>query len=139
MSLRTHLRLLLIGTVAWLVFWVLGLPSYYQQYSTTTMLWFDGLLLIVLVPVFLRMLRRVRASRRIGFSLWLAFYLTVPLAIYDWLYCGVILEHGLSFLALYWYATVYYVIPWLVLPACAVWLNRFGFSPADSHRVAPTD
>ena len=124
MSPRAHRKLLLLGIIAWGAFWVIGLPSYYQQYSTTVMVWFDALLLLPLNAIFTRMLRRVRANRRLTTSLWIAFYFTGPLALYDWLYCGVLLGHGLAFISRYWYVSVYYVIPWLVLPACAAWLNR---------------
>jgi len=58
--------------------------------------------------------------------LWLAFYFTVPLALYDYLYCGLLLGHGLGFLARYWYLTVYYLIPWRVLPALSLHLERRG-------------
>ena len=45
---RGHIRLLLIATLVWAAFWVGGLPSYYQQYSTLFMAFFD---LVILVPV----------------------------------------------------------------------------------------
>lgn len=88
------------------------------------MAWFDSVLALVLIPVFYRVLSRVRLDRRLARSLWIAFYVTVPLAIYDWFYCGVFLGHGLHFLVRYWYVSVYYVIPWIMLPACALVLNR---------------
>lgn len=113
-----------MGTLAWVVFWVLGLPSYYQQYSTSFMVGFDALLLPLLAVAFTRSLGRVRPGRRLAVSLWMAFYFTVPLAIYDWLYCGVFLRHELAFVSRYWYVSVYYVIPWILLPACVAWLNR---------------
>jgi hypothetical protein len=90
------------------------------------MLWFDALVLIPLSAVFLLVLSRAPQKRRTTLSLWMAFYFTVPLAVYDWLYCGVLQGHGLGFLWRYWYLSVYYVIPWLVLPCMAVVLNRRG-------------
>ena len=126
MTRRAHLRLFLVYTIAWAAFWAAGLPSYYQQYSRTFMIWLDGLVLIPLSVVFLLVLRRAPQTRRIGLSLWMAFYFTVPLAVYDWLYCGVFLGHGLGFLRRYWYLSVYYVIPWPLLPSLAAVLNRRG-------------
>ncbi|HEX9071255.1 MAG TPA: hypothetical protein VF852_04815 [Pseudolabrys sp.] len=124
MDARTHLKLFVIATVAWALFWVIGLPAYYQQYSTPFMVWFDALALLPLGLIFLLVLRRVRPGRRMQRSLWMAFYFTVPVAIYDWLYCGLFLGYGLSFVLVYWYLSVYYVLPWLVLPVCAAFLNR---------------
>jgi len=103
MTRRAHLRLFLVYTIAWAVFWAAGLPSYYQQYSRTFMIWFDVLVLIPLVVVFLLVLRRAPQSRRLTLSLWMAFYFTVPLAVDDWLYCGVFLGHGLGFVWRYWW------------------------------------
>jgi hypothetical protein len=114
MNLRKHLRLLGIVTAAWLLFWVAGLPDYYQQYSTQAMVVFD---FAVLPPLWFATYWSVRKSRnRFANSLWLAFYFTVPLFFYDYLFCGVYLRHGLAFLWDYWYLTVYYILPWLILP-----------------------
>jgi hypothetical protein len=107
MNSRAHLRFLLLFTAAWAAFWVCGLPSNYQQYSRTFMIWFDALVLIPLSAIFLVSLNRVPPRRRMAVSLWMAFYFSVPLAFYDWLYCGVFLGHGIEFVWRYWYLSVY--------------------------------
>lgn len=119
-----HLRLLALGTVAWLVFWIVGLPDYYQQYSTKAMIWFDLVLAVVLVPVLFWVFRGVRRERRLVVSWWIALYFTAPLALYDWLYCGVYLGHGGAFVWRYWYVSVYYVVPWVLVPGVALLANR---------------
>jgi len=134
MRRRTHLRLLLVATLAWAAFWAAGLPSYYQQYSRPFMIWFDALVLIPLSGAFLFVLRQAPQHRRIALSLWMAFYFTVPLAIYDWLYCGVFLSHGLAFLSHYWYLSVYYVIPWPVILCLAAVLNRLDTARGGGDR-----
>ena len=48
----------------------------------------------------------------------------MPLALYAWLYCGVWLAHGYRFIWQYWYLTIYYAIPWILLPLTALLLNR---------------
>jgi len=122
MTLHKHLRLLAIVTAAWLLFWIAGLPDYYRQYSTQTMIVFD---VAVLPPLWYIGYRSFRKSRKpIASSLWLAFYFVVPLFIYDYLYCGVYLRHGLAFLWDYWYLTVYYILPWLIYPPTAQWLDH---------------
>jgi hypothetical protein len=121
---RGHLRLFLLGTFAWVVFWLAGLPDYYQQYSSVALVWFEIVLFLASVVLAHAVLRRVRHERRIAISCWIAFYFTVPLAVYDWLYCGLYLGAGLSFLWRYWYLTTYYVIPWPLLPGIALLLNR---------------
>jgi hypothetical protein len=125
MTARAHLRVLVVATAAWGLFWVLGWPSYYQQYSFRPMFWFCVALLPVIAAVTVFILRRVAAERRLPVACWLAFYFTVPLAFYDSLYCGIYLRYGLGFLTAFWYLTLFYVVPWLMLPATAIAMNRW--------------
>lgn len=124
MTLRSHGGVFLIATAVWTGFWLAGLPSYYQQYSNLLMIWLDSLVLIPIAAIVYFVLRRIRPERRLTTALWLAFYFTVPLAVYDWLYCGLYLGHGVQFFSKYWYLTVYYAIPWVLLPFVALLLNR---------------
>jgi len=121
---HNHIRLLLIATCVWAGFWVGGLPSYYQQYSTTSMVIFDLVVLVPITVLVYLVVRGLKRERRLKVSVWFAFYFTVPLAIYDWIYCGVYLGHGIQFLARFWYLSVYYVIPWIVMPMVALILNH---------------
>ena len=88
------------------------------------MVWFDFLVLIPISAIVYFVLKRLRPERRLTIALWLAFYFTVPLALYDWLYCGLYLGHGIQFVFKYWYLSVYYAIPWVLLPLVALLLNR---------------
>jgi len=115
---------LLVATLAWVAFWLGGLPSYYQQYSVRFMVVFVLVVLVPIPAIAHLVLRRVRRQARLRLAGWYAFYFTVPLAFFDWLYCGVFLGHGAQFLARFWYLSIYYAIPWLVLPAVALLLNR---------------
>ena len=124
MSSRGHIRIFVFATIVWAGFWLLGLPAYYQQYSNKAMIWYDALLLLPIAAVFFLLLRRVRPARRMTIALWYAFYFTVPLFVYDWLFCGVYLGYGLGFLSRYWYLTVYYAIPWVMLPILVLILEK---------------
>jgi hypothetical protein len=88
------------------------------------MLGFDLLVLLPISVVLYFVLRRVARRHRMSMALWIAFYFTLPLAVYDWLYCGLVLGRGIGFLWEYWYLTVYYAIPWLLAPAIALLVNR---------------
>jgi hypothetical protein len=94
MTIRDHIGVFLIATLVWAGFWLAGLPSYYQQYSDVQMIWFLSLVLIPIAAIVYLVLRRLRPETRLAVALWLAFYFTVPLAVYDWLYCGLYLGHG---------------------------------------------
>lgn len=123
MSAKGHVRVFVIATLAWAGFWVLGLPSYYHQYSRATMIALSLALLPPIVAVSYALLKPLPPSRRLRRAAWFAFYFSVPLAAYDWLYCGVYLDYGVRFLLVFWYLTLFYFIPWVVLPATAIVLN----------------
>jgi hypothetical protein len=121
MALYGHMRLLFIVSLAWLLFWIAGLPAYYRQYSMITMVIFD---LVILPPIWFVVYRSVKHSKPgkgLKVSLWWSFYISIPLFIYDLIYCGIYLGHGADFLWKYWYLTVYYILPWLIFPL-AGWL-----------------
>lgn len=110
-----HVRLLGLATLVWLGFWIAGLPDYYQQYSFTAMLAFSIALVPAIVLIAWRTIGRARIDQRKQLGFWLSFYFTVPLLVFDYLYCGLYLGIGWRFLAGYWYLTVFYFIPWLIL------------------------
>ena len=128
MRARGHTKIFAIVTAVWMAFWIIGLPDYYQQYSFLFMLTFDAAILAPLSFIIYWVLKHTPPRFRVTLSLWLAFYITVPLFLYDYLYCAVYLGHRWSFLSEFWYLSAYYAIPWLLCPAIAHWLNR-----RDSH------
>lgn len=122
MTTRHHLRLLVLATLVWAGFLVVGLPEYYRQYSSRLMVAFDVLVLIPISVVFL--LGRVPSRQRMRIALWIAFYFTVPLAVNDSLYCGLVLGFGFRFVVEFWYLTVYHFIFWFLAPAVVWSINR---------------
>lgn len=123
MKLTQHLGLLAQASAVWFAFWLLGLPAYYQQYSTEA-LGIASILLSVLISLAaLWVLARSKPEVRMQRAVWLSFYYTVPFAVLDSLYCGFYLGHGAVYLLQYWYLTVFYITPWLTfIPT--VWLLR---------------
>ncbi|HSI04629.1 MAG TPA: hypothetical protein VLC93_09140 [Myxococcota bacterium] len=108
----------------WSAFWLCGLPDYYQQYTFTWLAIASALILPPVVWAGARVLSRSRPERRLGKSLWLAFYMTAPFFLLDAWYCGLYLGHGTAYLSRYWYLTIYYVIPWFVFVPTAWHFNR---------------
>jgi len=124
MKLQKHIRLLTLVSIAWLLFWLAGLPDYYQQYSMTFMIIFD---LIILPPIWFiiyRSAKHTKPGRALKVCLWWSFYISVPLFIYDLFYCGFYLGHHASFLTKYWYLTVYYIFPWILFPPTGWFVER---------------
>jgi hypothetical protein len=123
MTPRRHLGLLLQGSVAWLAFWLIGWPAYYQQYSTVAMAVASILLSVAISLAAIALLLREREPTRIRRAFWLSVYYTAPFLLLDAVYCGWYLGHGARFLATYWYLTIFYVTPWLTFMSTA-WLLR---------------
>jgi hypothetical protein len=123
MNLRSHIKISFIVTAVWGLFWLLGWPDYYQQYSTRLM----AIFVIALIPLFwiliFRMLRSIE-RKRIYKSIILTIYFTVPFFIYDYIYCGMYLGDGMKFLTKYWYLTIFYIIPWIMVPLTAAWIEN---------------
>ena len=105
--------------LAWLGFWLLGLPDYYQQYSHTAVAVGCVLLSVLISLAALFVLLRLRPERRPRYAFWIALYYTVPFALLDAAYCGAYLGHGVAYLWRYWYLSVFYLTPWLTLPLLA--------------------
>ncbi|MBI5483509.1 MAG: hypothetical protein HY888_03480 [Deltaproteobacteria bacterium] len=124
MTVAKHITLFVQGISVWALFWLAGLPDYYQQYSQVTMAVFCILLSVVISLAALYFLRRGRPETRLSRAIWISFYFTVPLAILDWLYCGVYLGHGAYFPVRYWYLTLFYFTPWLTFVPTALLLRR---------------
>jgi hypothetical protein len=124
MPTATHLSLFVQGLLVWALFWLAGLPGYYQQYSPVAMAVGCILLSVAISLWALWILLHKRSETRLRRAVWISFYFTVPFALLDGLYCGVYLGHGAAFLWRYWYLTVFYFTPWLTLVPMAVLLNR---------------
>jgi hypothetical protein len=120
---KRHITILLQASFVWFAFWVLGLPDYYQQYSQTAIA-IGSIILTVLIGLSaVWFLRYGRDENRMQRALWISFYYTVPLAIYDSLYCGVYLGHGANYIYKYWYLSIFYLTPWITFPPTAWLLN----------------
>jgi hypothetical protein len=123
MNAKRHVTMLLQATVVWFAFWVIGLPDYYQQYSQVGIA-IGSIILSVLISLSaVWFLRYGRDENRMQRALWVSFYYSVPLAIYDYLYCGLYLGHGADYLTKYWYLSVFYLTVWLTFPPTAWLLN----------------
>jgi len=124
MKLKTHMRIFLVASLIWFVFLLAGMPEYYLQYSDQTMILFVLILLIPISLILVFVFKRIKQKKRMKIAVWYAFYFTVPFFIYDSIYCGVLLDHGIKFIIIFWFLSIYYLIPWVLFPVIATVLNR---------------
>ncbi|CAF1362936.1 unnamed protein product [Rotaria magnacalcarata] len=115
-GLKTHLTLLLIGFISWAIFVVIGLPDYYQSWSFTAKIVVCIVVTILYFPLAAFILRKIDNKEYFNNSLWLAFYLTLPLFIYDYTLIVLIGGDNLSFVFTYWYLSLFYVSFWIQFP-----------------------
>lgn len=128
-SFLSHGRLLLIAIGTWCIFWILGWPDYYRQYSTVALAVFSSLLSVAISLAALVAMRAIRPERRLAVAVRISFYFTVPFAALDFAYSGLYLGHGISFVQTYWYLTIFYLIPWLSFVPMAMLLGRRADRP----------
>ena len=122
--MRQHLYYFTVATALWMAYFLLGLPSgYFQRWSPALQFWVVvALPSAALAAIGWLRFRRLARGDAMGLAALMAFHFTVPLAVYDWLYLGAYRGFGWSFLYTHWYLSVFYVIPWMLLPAFA-WLS----------------
>ena len=68
--------------------------------------------------------------------LWWSFYISFPLFVYDFIYCGFYLGHSVGFLSKYWYITVYYILPWLIFPITGLLVDKGRVSISNPKEVS---
>ncbi|MEM1249669.1 MAG: hypothetical protein AAGK22_25060 [Acidobacteriota bacterium] len=121
MTLVKHLKLLAYSFVTWLTFYLVGLPEYYQQWP----LWAKiavvvGVNLLYFPATRYTLDRFWNDGHHVRNSYWLAFYLTLPLFVYDYLLLALYKGLGIGFVVPYWYLTFFYFSFWIQFP----WVAR---------------
>ena len=125
MSASMHCRLIAYSFVTWLSFYLIGLPDYYQSWPFWGKVVLCVLVTLLYFPVTAYSLRTFwDDGAYTKNALWLAFYLTLPLFVYDYLLLAVYKELGIMFVVPYWYLTLFYFSFWVQFPLVALWLNR---------------
>ena len=115
-SLKAHLNLLLMSFFTWLVFLLLGLPDYYQDWPFGAKIGICIIVTAIYFPIGDFILRRFSNPQHLINAGFLALYLTVPLFIYDYLYIVLIGGDDLTFVFRYWYLSFFYFSFWIQFP-----------------------
>ena len=120
MTILQHSKLLGYSFVTWLSFYLIGLPDYYQQWPFWIKLPLLPLVTLLYIPITKITLKKYWSDgQHVINSCWLAFYLTLPLFIYDYLLLGVYKDLGINFVFSYWYLSFFYFSFWLQFPYIA--------------------
>jgi len=131
MALSKHVRLLLTVTIGWIVFVLIGLPSYYQDWPFTRLLYFCVVVFFIVGAFIYRRLTKNSTGNCLKRALEMAFYITVPFIFYDYLYIHFVREEPFELLNRFWFLSVFYIVPWIQAPLLflfVVYEKRFGKS-----------
>lgn len=120
MPFRSHWHLFCLATTWWTLFFIAGLPTdYYQTMPVAIVVVFGVLAPTWALAAYMRTRCRKSPAHPWRQAGWIAFYMTVPLFVYDGMFLAHYQQRGASFLVSHWYLTVFYVIPWIVAPVVA--------------------
>jgi protein-S-isoprenylcysteine O-methyltransferase Ste14 len=124
-TLKSHIKAFIFALSLWLAFFLAGLPSsYYRELSSMFMAVFCAVATLILIPIIALFINFMDNQSKLKDSIILAFYLTFPLFILDYIYCGLYLKEGIGFVLSYWYLSIFYIIPWAICPLIGLWLDK---------------
>ena len=125
LSFKNHLALLLMSFITWGFFVIIGFPDYGQSWSYDFTVAVVIAITVLYVPLGKFITKKMFSNQEyFKNSLWLAFYLTVPLFTYDTIFIGVIGGEGMKFLPKYWYLTFFYFSFWIQFPLIGLLMEK---------------
>ena len=134
LSFKTHVYLVVMSFITWGFFVLVGLPDYGQSWSYNLTAIVVIAITVFYIPFGEFLLKRMfQSNEYFKNSLWLAFYLTVPLFTYDTIFIGLIGGEGLAFLPKYWYLTFFYFSFWVQFPLIGL-LNEINLLQKNSRK-----
>ena len=120
-----HLFFIHYSFFTWATFYLVGLPDYYQSWPFAAKLILVILVNLAYFPATAYSLRSFfNDGQHLKNSLWLAFYLTLPLFIYDYVLLAWYMDLGIGFVVPYWYLSFFYFSFWIQFPLVALWIKR---------------
>lgn len=111
MAFSRHLKLLLLTSLGWVLFVIIGWPSYYQAWSFKNLLYFCVAVYFAVGLAIYSMVKRY-SRNCLAHGLWVAFYITVPLICYDYIYITFVRIEPFELSNRFWFLSVFYIIPW---------------------------
>lgn len=115
--IRKHPITYFITFIIWFIFLLFGLPSdYYQSWSFNAQLWLCIFVFFLVIPLTYIVLQKIWSNEYFKSSLWVAFYASIPLVVYDYIYVGIIKGLGHSYIFSHWYLSIFYLIVWVEIP-----------------------
>ncbi|MEN7981933.1 MAG: hypothetical protein ABFQ65_00615 [Nanoarchaeota archaeon] len=125
MKRKIHLIFLVSTFVAWLLFYLLGIQfNYFLDFNSHEIFNLMFITFFAVIPFITLLILSLFGTDYIKDSIWLAFYASVPLFIYDYIVIGLINGEGFNFLKTHWFLTAGYFLVWIFMPLTGVILSK---------------
>lgn len=125
MKFKDHIILILICIIAWIVFYIIGIPSnYFQTWNQTDLVLLMLITFSALVPIIAFFTIIQLNNQYVKTSIWLAFYASVIPFLLDYIVEGIYKGYGFHFLISHWYLTAGYVYVWILSPLMGFCLKK---------------
>lgn len=125
MTPREHMVALSVGLVAWLLFFLIGIPShYFTDWTLAEQMLLSMITFFAIFPIVGTLVLIYIGHDYVRAACWLAFYWSVPLFLLDFTIVGILKGEGLGFFASHWYASIAYLYVWIELPIIGWAMNK---------------
>ncbi|MBN2039669.1 MAG: hypothetical protein JW864_06485 [Spirochaetes bacterium] len=126
MKIKNHFIMLLLAGVAWGAFYLTGLLSnYFTDWSAGEKMLITWIAFFSILPFICIMVNIFLEGDHVKKSIWLAFYASVCLFVFDFIVVGLIEGKGIGFLISHWYLTAGYIEAWAVMPLTGYAMKKF--------------
>lgn len=113
MNFKKHFQLCGTALLAWLFFYLIGIPSnYFIDWSLSEQILLCLVVFFAVIPLLGFLILLFVGEDYVRNALWLAFYASVLLFILDFIVVGIIQGKGISYLFSHWYISIVYIYVW---------------------------
>lgn len=117
MNLRKHLILVFVTFIAWLGFYLLGLPfNYFLDWSIAERILISLVTAFSVLPFIAMFTLLFLGGDYFKTSIWFALYASVLIFILDFIVVGIVEGSGIHFVKSHWVQTLGYFYVWISIP-----------------------
>jgi len=125
MSIQKHAVLSVIALLAWVVFYLIGIPSnYFLDWNLAEKTLLSLVAAFAIVPLLGFFVILFVGGDYFKVSLWFSFYASVLVFVMDYIVVGLVQGHGMGFLLTHWPLTLGYLYVWVSLPLIGLALRK---------------
>jgi hypothetical protein len=124
-NLRKHLILFFVTFIAWLVYYLLGLPfNYFLDWSVVERILISLVTAFSVLPFIALLTLLFLGDDYFKTSIWFALYASVLVFILDFIVVGIIEGYGIQFVTSHWVQTLGYFYVWISIPLVGFALKK---------------